>query len=621
MSLTQALNTAVSGLRVTQSSMAVVASNVANAETPGYVRKRPVQITTAAGDLGVGVRLQGVDRALDFYLQRQLRTEGSGYSYASTRSTFYQRLQQLYGQPGSESALETIYNNFTGALQALATSPDSNSARYAVLSTGQVLAQHLNGMTADLQELRTDAELGLGESVQQANQAMQQIARINRQLGTSTSNDATKAVLLDERDKYLDQLASLMDIRVVETNNDQVNVFTNSGTQLVGIQASALAFDAKGTMTPAAQWSSDPALRAVGTITLLTPNGESVDLVANGTFRSGRIAALLEMRDGVLVEAQAQLDQIAAAMARALSDKTVAGTEVTSGAQEGFDLDIASVLAGNGIDLTYTDGGGATRTVTIVRVDDPAALPLAATATANPNDTVVGVDFSGGMASIVSQLNTALGTAGLQFSNSGGLLRVLDDGAVGQIDITSFAATVTESSLAGGGPELPFFLDGTDLYTGEISSLGTQALGLAGRIAVNRSLIADPTRLVVYQTTPPTPAGDVTRPSFLYDRLTRGTLDYAPQAGIGTAISPFSGSLPSYMRQVVSQQGEAASAAESLALGQEIVFNSLNERFSTDSAVNIDEEMANLLNLQNQYGANARVMTTIKEMLDLLMQM
>jgi flagellar hook-associated protein 1 FlgK len=138
---------------------------------------------------------------------------------------------------------------------------------------------------------------------------------------------------------------------------------------------------------------------------------------------------------------------------------------------------------------------------------------------------------------------------------------------------------------------------------------------------VNRALLADPTRLVVYQTSPLTPSGDTTRPNFLYDKLTKATLDYAPQAGVGTTLSPFSGSLPAYMRQIVSQQGEAATAAESLSLGQEIVYNSLNQRFSDGSAVNIDEEMANLLNLQNQYGANARVMTTIKEMLDLLMQM
>ena len=55
-----------------------------------------------------------------------------------------------------------------------------------------------------------------------------------------------------------------------------------------------------------------------------------------------------------------------------------------------------------------------------MRVDDPSALPLAPTATPNPNDKVLGVDFSGGMASILAQINAALGSTGLQFSNTGG---------------------------------------------------------------------------------------------------------------------------------------------------------------------------------------------------------
>ena len=52
MSLSQALSAAMSGLRVTQTGLSIVAANVANAGTPGYVRKSPTQITTAAGDFG-----------------------------------------------------------------------------------------------------------------------------------------------------------------------------------------------------------------------------------------------------------------------------------------------------------------------------------------------------------------------------------------------------------------------------------------------------------------------------------------------------------------------------------------------------------------------------------------
>ena len=75
------------------------------------------------------------------------------------------------------------------------------------------------------------------------------------------------------------------------------------------------------------------------------------------------------------------------------------------------------------------------------------------------------------------------------------------------------------------------------------------------------------------------------------------------------------------MRQVISQQGEAASSANNLKQGQDVVLNSLQQRFNDVSGVNVDQEMANLLSLQNSYAANARVMSAVKDMLDALINM
>ena len=351
--------------------------------------------------------------------------------------------------------------------------------------------------------------------------------------------------------------------------------------------------------------------------------GGDVDLIAINAIRSGKIAAYLEMRDQVLVEAQAQLDKLAAAMSSALSDKTTNGTAVTAGAQSGFDIDLGGLIAGNTVRLTYTDNASGTqRTVTLVRVDDPAALPLSNTATTDPNDQVIGLDFSGGLASVVSQLGSALATTGLQFSNpAGSTLRVLDDGAINKVDVDAVAATATATSLTGGSAELPFFLDASNPYSGAITAIGPQSVGFAARIAVNAGLIADPSRLVVYQTSPLTPAGDATRPNFIYDRLNAAPLAFSPRSGIGTTTAPFGGTLTQFVRQIISQQGAAAEAAANLKQGQDVVVNSLQQRFNDSSSVNIDQEMANLLNLQNAYGANARVMSAVKDMLETLMRM
>src|SRR6187549_3053342 len=168
MSIGQALNTSLSGLRATQAGMSLIASNVANAQTSGYIRKSMELITSTSSD-GGSVRVGAINRELDQYVQRQLRVETAGGSYAALRAAFYQRLQGLYGAPGSDSSLETAFNNFTSAVQSLVTSPDSPAARSVVLSNAQVLAQTLNGLTSDIQSLRGDAENGLADAVNTAN--------------------------------------------------------------------------------------------------------------------------------------------------------------------------------------------------------------------------------------------------------------------------------------------------------------------------------------------------------------------------------------------------------------------------------------------------------------------
>ena len=131
MGLTQTLATSLSGLTATQTGLSIVAGNVANADTPGYVRKTLVQVPIGSGDAGIGVRVSAIQRTLDQYVQKQLRVENSGASYADLRAQFYSRLQSIYGDPGSASSLESVYNGFTNALQALSASPDDSAARSA----------------------------------------------------------------------------------------------------------------------------------------------------------------------------------------------------------------------------------------------------------------------------------------------------------------------------------------------------------------------------------------------------------------------------------------------------------------------------------------------------------
>lgn len=621
MSLSQALISAISGLKANQSSLALVSANVANAGTAGYVRKSVNQVAVSGSGTGIGVRVSAIQRELDQYVQRQLRVENSGAAYATARSQFYDQLQAVYGTPGSNASLETAFNKFSEALQSLSSSPDDTAARSSVISTAQLLTQQLNTMSTGIQGLRQNAELGISDSISQANDAMQHIAALNAQIASSPNMDAAAVTMYDQRDAYIDQLSKLLDINIIANDNNQLAIYTNSGVQLVGTTASTLSFDPQGTMSATTQWSADPNVRAVGTIQLTSANGSKVDLIQTNAIRSGQIAAYIQMRDQDLVQAQTQLDAMASVMASALSDKTVTGTAATVGPQSGFDIDISGLSTGNRITINYTDSLTNTpRTINLIRVDDSSVLPLSDDVTASGTDKVYGIDFSGGLSAVYGQIASAIGSTGMVASNpSGTTLRVLNDGAGNAITVNAVSTTTTATGFNGGSSELPFFIDGAKIFSGAITAAGSQSVGLAGRISLNGALVDDPSKLVIYGTG--VAAGDSRRPDFLYQQLNGTSLQFSPSTGIGSSSSPFSGTITTFLRQVISAQGQNADAAASLKQGQDVVLSALQERFDDSAGVNIDEEMANLLALQNAYAANARVLSVVREMLDTLMQL
>jgi flagellar hook-associated protein 1 len=404
-----------------------------------------------------------------------------------------------------------------------------------------------------------------------------------------------------------------MNVTVVRGDNNQISVYTGTGQQLVsGVNASTLSFSNVGTMSANTLWSADPSQDGAGTITLTTTAGMSTDLVAEGAFQSGEISADLQMRDTILPQAQDQLDELANQMSQALSNQTTSGTAVTSGSQTGYSADISSVLPGNTLQLTYTDSSNVQHTVTVVALGQGGKLP---TSTSGNNETI-GVDFSGGASSVAAQLNAVLGT-NLQFSaTSGTVLQVVNRTA--SISMNSLSATTTATSLSSGSSALPMFLDGSQPITGALTSSGSQTTGLAGRITVNPALLSSPSSLVSYSST--TAAGDPTRPNFILNQLNNATLTFSAATGLGSTSAPYSGTLTNYMSAVISQQSQAANAATNLQQGQDTVLSALQQRFNDQSGVNIDTEMSNLIALQNAYGANARVMTTIQQMMTTLLQ-
>jgi flagellar hook-associated protein 1 len=615
MGLSSSLATAMAGLRSNQAALSIISSNVSNANTPGYVAQNPNQIEVGSGDFGSTVQTTGVNRQLDLFVQNQLRTETSGSSYATQISNILGQLQSVYGTPGGDGTLESGLNNFTTALQSLSNNPGNSSAQAVALSAAQTLAAQLNSTTKGIQALRSNVDQDIGNSAAQANTDLNLIANINTKLQGLAPTDPQAATLMDQRDNAINDLSKLVDVRVVTDQANQANIFTTTGIQLVGAGlASQFNFSSPGALSASSLYNTNPAKSGVGALTVHLPNGANVDVVANNVISSGQIAADLKLRDQTLVQAQTQVDQLAATLASSLSDQTTAGTAVT-GPPAGFSVNTSNILPGNAVNLTYTDSSNVQHQVSIVNVTDPSALPLQNAANANPLQ--IGVNFSLGMASVVSQLNAALGPSGLQFTGAGSTLNLLGSATA---TVNSASATTTQTSLASGNPQLPLFTDGGALYTGQITSSGLQMTGLAGRIQVNAAVVANASALSVYSTSPPTATGDNTRSDFLFSQLTAAKFNYSPATGLGSVAQPFNGTVTSYLQQFISQQGNAATLATQLQQGQSVVVSTLQQKLDSTSKVNIDTEMSNLIQVQNTYAANAHIMSVVQSMMQTLLQ-
>ena len=371
MSITQALNTSLSGLQATQAGMSLIASNVANAQTPGYVRKTLEVATTTAGDAGSSVRVVGVNREIDQYLQTP--APGRDPPAAPTPTCARISIRGCRGStatPAPVSRSKSVFNSFTGAVQSLVTSPDSTAARSLVLSNAQVLAQTLNTTTADIQSLRTDAEDGLADAVATANDAMQQIADLNAQLAGKDITNASDAALADQRDCYVDQLVEVDGHSGCHQQPEPDQRFHEFRHRAGGREGLAIGVQCPGHGQRDDVVGRRPAKSNLGTLLAGVAGGDvdRLDRQQLDPLRQDR--RLLDMRDNVLVQAQNQLDGLAATMAQALSEHDC--QRIAPARRAVLTVDTAGLLNGNRINLTYTDTATNTQhNVSIIRVDDP----------------------------------------------------------------------------------------------------------------------------------------------------------------------------------------------------------------------------------------------------------
>jgi flagellar hook-associated protein 1 FlgK len=316
MSIGAALNKSITGLQATQAGLSVISTNIAAANMPGYV-KRELSVTDGGdGTHAPGVQSVTIVRALDVAAQALMRRASTQDGAAATRHEKLQQLDVMIGGPGSGQGVDAAFRSFSNALTAIANDRGNLGAQIGLTAAARKLVTSIDAFSRSIQTLRSQAEAEIAAGVDEVNGLTAQLASVNDELMRTPNNND----LLDRRDRLIDQLATLGDFNYAIGESGRATVTTRGGIMLVGIGGAAkLSFDAKGELGPQDLYSPDPAARGTGTIMV---NG--LDLLAGNHFNSGKLGALIALRDHDLAASQRMIDDLAAGLALAARDPAAA---------------------------------------------------------------------------------------------------------------------------------------------------------------------------------------------------------------------------------------------------------------------------------------------------------
>lgn len=232
------LNSAISGLLVSQRSLATVSHNISNVHTEGYSRQR-VDLSAREGQfigvgyIGSGAQLSSITRISDQFINTQLRSSTTSASEANAFLSLASRIDNMLGN--EETGLNSSLQNFFAAIQDVNDLPSSASTRQVLISEAESLAARFQFMDQRFDELSNEIEIQLGEDVSRINTIAGAIADINSRIveATGVSGGAPPNDLLDQRDLLVLDLAEIVTVSTLEQDDGSMNIFIGKGQPLV----------------------------------------------------------------------------------------------------------------------------------------------------------------------------------------------------------------------------------------------------------------------------------------------------------------------------------------------------------------------------------------------------
>lgn len=607
------LSTGTSALVAFQRALTTVGHNVANVNTPGYSRQRvefeartPQDI--GVGHLGRGSQITDIRRVVDDLANARLIDSGGEFARLEQLASMSNRVDKLMSDPAT--GISGLWSGFFDSVSALSANASAPAERQGVLSQGNALAARFQQMQGQFDQLSREVDGGLLTAANEVNRLAGEIARLNGQIGNS-ANPAPD--LMDQREQLVTELVSYTGGTAVRQDGNSLNVLTAGGQPLViGAQASRLTTVA------------DPYRPERLQLALETPGGS---IRIDERVLGGRVGGMLEFRSQVLDPTQAELGRIALGL----------GTSFNAGHAQGMDLygnmggDFFQIPA-PAVNAHAANGGGAQVTASIAdlgAVDGRnlvlkwdagawtatdaatgASLPLAGSGTAADPLRV------GGMALVVDGAAangdrfllqpTAQAAGGLKVAitdpsriaaaNPVRASAELDNLGTGQPSAVQVTDPANADLLL---PATIEFIDG-DQYT--VNGDGPFAYAPGGTINANGwsfSLDGIPA------------AGDRfgIAPTGM-DSSDNGNAARLADFDDGSVLNGGSLSLNGAISGLTTTVGSAARHSTYAAEAQGVLHGQAQAARDSVSGVNLDEEAANMLQLQQAYQAAAQIIAT-----------
>lgn len=590
MSLTGALNSAVSGIQTAQRQIQVTSGNVANSNVEGFSRKTASPETIVIGSQNGGVRLGEVRREVDDFLTKQVRRQETTLGNLEAQSQIMSRVQELFGTLRNDSTLANNLTRLQGTLEQLQTDPESIATRNNVVQAAQETAQEFNRFNNEVLELRAQVDSDINLAVSDLNETLQEVRDLNDRISSAKATGEPLGELQDERDRALTTVSQMMEVRTFERSTGEIVVMNPQGQPLVDSQAVQLNFDITGTFSAGTSGND-----------VTFQNGDPVP-----SSVGGRLGALIELRDETLPNFMQDVDRLAATT----RDTVNAAHNLGSGNPPAQELVGSRTIA----DTTETVNLASAVRVAVVN---------------ESTDEIDNVITLGPGPLTIDQIQTdldAMANASATVANGDPLAITADPGF--RIAMVDDAGQTVTGTTVGGSLEneeansFSGFFGLNDLFQtpgAPINGTLDDDSGASQLMQVRSDILGDPKLLSAGQLVGQNPgeravpSGDNRAAQSLANAFEQ-TVEFGATNNLDsrtTTLAGFGGDLLQF------HAGEAA-RVERNAQFQSAVRDELKFRADSESGVNLDEELSNLLLFEQAHNASARVISTVQEMFDTL---